>query len=188
MTAVLRHFLCSVTGWMSRYGTVRMRVFPIQTVLGLMIGLVVGLAQSQAGTPAPVPAATRTASLGPVERIKAGEHDCRGCDLHGADLSNQCVKGGDLTDANFADVKALYMCMSMANFTGVNFRNADLTGANLAHSNLTGADLTGAVLDITSIKGADLSRARGLTQAQLDQACADKETKVPAGLAAKSCS
>jgi len=85
-------------------------------------------------------------------------------------------------------VKAPYMCMSLANFTDVNFRNADLTGANLAHSNLTGADLTGAVLDITSIKGTDLSRARGLTQPQLDQACADKETKVPDGLTAKSCS
>jgi uncharacterized protein YjbI with pentapeptide repeats len=76
----------------------------------------------------------------------------------------------------------------MANFTNVNFHNADLTGANLAHSNLSGADLTGAVLDITSIKGADLSRAKGLTQAQLDQACADAATKVPAGLRAKSCS
>jgi uncharacterized protein YjbI with pentapeptide repeats len=78
--------------------------------------------------------------------------------------------------------------MSMANFSNVNFRNADLTGANLAHSNLSGADLTGAVLDITSIKGTDLSRAKGLTQPQLDQACADTETKVPAGLRAKSCS
>lgn len=140
---------------------------------------------SHSGTPtAPV----RTASLSPLERIKAGERDCRGCDLHGADLSNQCVKGGDLTGADFSDVKALYMCMSLANFTDVNFRNADLTGANLAHSNLSGADLTGAVLDITSIKGTDLSSAKGLTQRQLDQACADKDTKVPAGLTAKSCS
>jgi uncharacterized protein YjbI with pentapeptide repeats len=171
---------------MSRSGTVLMRVFVIPTVLGLAISVAVGLAQSHAGTPAVI--ATRTASLGPIERIKAGERDCRGCDLHGADLSNQCVKGGDLTGANFERVKALYMCMSMANFTNVNFRNADLTGANLAHSNLSGADLTGAVLDITSIKGADLSRSVGLTQAQLDQACADTATKVPAGLRAKSCS
>lgn len=163
-----------------------MRVFVIPTLLGLAIAAAVDLAASHAGTPAPLTA--RTASSSPVERIKAGDHNCPGCDLHGANLSNQCVKGGDLTGANFAGVKALYMCMSLANFTNVNFRNADLTGANLAHSNLTGADLTGTNLDITSIKGADLSRARGLTQPQLDQACADTTTKVPAGLRAKSCS
>lgn len=163
-----------------------MRIIVITTLFGLAIAATIGVAEFHSGTMA-APAA-HVASLGPVERIRAGDHNCRGCDLHGADLSNQCVKGGDLTDADFDGVKALYMCMSQANFTNVNFRGADLTGANLAHSNLTGADLTGANLDITSIKGADLSRAKGLTQAQLDQACADHDTKVPAGLTAKSCS
>ncbi|MGQ0741744.1 MAG: pentapeptide repeat-containing protein [Alphaproteobacteria bacterium] len=122
-----------------------------------------------------------------VERIRAGARDCRGCDLKGADLSNQCVKGGDLRGANFEGAKAPYMCMSHANFAGANFRNADLTGANLGHSDLTGADLTGAVLDITNIRGADLSRSFGLTQFQLDMACGDTTTNVPAGLAARSC-
>ncbi len=169
-----------------------MRVFLVLLILSLGVGGALALVASHSGTAAhaaPVAVApTRVASLGPIERIKAGEHNCPGCDLHGADLSNQCVKGGDLTGANFDSVKALYMCMSSANFTNVSFHNADLTGANLAHSNLTGADLTGAVLDITSIKGTDLSRTKGLTQAQLDQACADTATKVPAGLRAKSCS
>jgi uncharacterized protein YjbI with pentapeptide repeats len=136
------------------------------------------------------PAAAAHAGPDPVAvaRIKADERNCPGCNLAGADLSHECVKGGDLTGANFDGVKALYMCMSMANFTNVSFRDADLTGANLGHSNLTGADLTGANLDITSLKGADLSRAKGLTQAQLDEACSDSETQVPAGLVAKPCS
>ena len=159
--------------------------FSLKILALSLIGLALALAAASRFDTA---AAQTMASLGPVERIKAGDHNCPGCDLHGADLSNQCVKGGDLTGADFSGVNAHYMCMSLANFTRVNFKGADLTGANLAHSNLTDADLTGAVLDITSIKGADLSRAKGLTQAQLDQACGDKDTKVPAGLKAKSCS
>ena len=77
--------------------------------------------------------------------------------------------------------------MSYANFSGASFRNADLTGANLAHSDLSGADLTGAKLDIASLKGADLGSVKGLTQDQLDVACADEDTKLPPGLNPQFC-
>ena len=127
-------------------------------------------------------------SMTPVERIKKGEINCRNCDLSGADLSRECVKHGDLTGAKFDNTKAQYMCMSFANFTGASFRNADLTGANLGHSNLKNANLKGAKLNITNIRGADLSTATGLTQAQIDLACGDAETKLPPGLKANSCS
>lgn len=137
--------------------------------------------------PAIAETAPVTADPAAVARVKADKRDCPGCVLAGADLSHTCVKGGDLTGANFDGVKAQYMCMSKANFTNVTFRGADLTGANMANSNLTGADLTGAVLDITSLKGTDLSHARGLTQAQLDQACSDAATRLPAGLTGKPC-
>jgi len=134
------------------------------------------------------PAAAVLPDPAAVARIKADERNCPGCDLRGADLSNTCVKGGDLTNARFDGAKLAYMCMSDANFTRVSFRDADLSGANLARSNLAGADLTGALLAITSLKGTDLSAAKGLTQAQLDDACADEATKVPVGLIAKTCS
>jgi len=130
----------------------------------------------------------KMAGLSPAERIKAGAIDCPGCDLSGADLSNTCVKNGNLKGAKFDNVTALFMCMSLADFTDVSFRNADLTGANLGQSDLTRADLTGAKLAITSIKGANLSTVKGLTQAQLDEACADAKTKVPAGLTPRFCS
>lgn len=123
-----------------------------------------------------------------VASIKAGKRDCVGCDLRGADLTNQCVKTGNLTGAKFDDAKLVLMCMSYANFSGASFRNADLAGANLAHAKLDGADFTGANLAITSFKGTDLSRAKGLTQAQLNQACSDRETKTPAGMTPKICS
>ncbi len=92
-----------------------------------------------------------------AERIMAGQVDCPHCNLH------------------------------RGNFAGVSFRNADLTGAILVRSNLRRADLTGAKLNFASIKGADLSGARGLTQAQINTACSDSETKLPQGLHAVPC-
>lgn len=122
-----------------------------------------------------------------VDSIKAGHHDCPNCMLAGANLDNTCVKGGNLKGADFSNVHAVLMCMSYADFTNVSFRDANLSGANLAHANLTGADFTGAVLSITSFKGTDLTKTKGLTQAQLNQACEDKDTKLPAGMKAHFC-
>ena len=122
-----------------------------------------------------------------VDSIKAGNHDCPHCMLAGANLDNTCVKNGNLEDADFSNVHAVLMCMSYANFTNVSFKGANLSGANLAHANLTGADFTDTTLAITSFKGTDLTKTKGLTQAQLDSACSDKDTKVPAGLKAHIC-
>jgi len=123
-----------------------------------------------------------------VASIVAGKHDCPRCMLAGADLTNQCVKQGNLEGADFDGARAVLMCMSFADFRGATFRGADLAGANLAHAILDGADLTGADLTITSIKGTNLSHAIGLTQRQLDEACGDADTKPPAGLQVKTCS
>jgi uncharacterized protein YjbI with pentapeptide repeats len=122
-----------------------------------------------------------------VARIHAGIVDCRDCNLSGADLSNTCVKGRNLEGANFDRATAVLMCMSYANFTKATFRGTDLSGANLAHAIVDGADFTGAIMDITSLKGTDLSKAEGLTQHQLDEACGDDETRVPAGLKVHRC-
>jgi uncharacterized protein YjbI with pentapeptide repeats len=138
--------------------------------------------------PAVAHAATFTPDPHAVAIIKAGTRDCVGCDLRGADLTNQCVKTGNLSNAKFDDAKLVLMCMSYANFSNASFRNADLAGANLAHAKLDGADFSGANLSITSFKGTDLRAAKGLTQAQLNQACSDKDTKAPKGMTPKICS
>lgn len=122
-----------------------------------------------------------------VGSIKAGNHNCPHCVLAGADLSNQCVKGGDLTGADFSDTKLVLACMSKANFRGASFRSADLSGANLSDSKLDGADLTGAIFSATQARGTDFSRSRGLTQAQLNGVCGDAKTRVPAGLTIPRC-
>jgi uncharacterized protein YjbI with pentapeptide repeats len=122
-----------------------------------------------------------------VASIRAGHHDCPHCRLAGANLSNECVKHGNLEGADFEGAKLVLMCMSFADFRGANFRGADLSGANLAHARLEGADLSGALLTITSLKGTDLTHARGLSQRQLDAACSDNETKAPAGMKVHNC-
>ena len=44
-----------------------------------------------------------------------------------------------------------------------------------------------AELHRTVIAGVDLSHARGLTQEQVDEACADSKTRLPSGFTARSC-
>jgi uncharacterized protein YjbI with pentapeptide repeats len=123
-----------------------------------------------------------------VASIKAGHHNCAHCVLAGADLTNTCVKGGNLEGADFTNAHLVLMCMSYADFKGASFRNADLAGANLAHAKLEDADFAGANLSITSFKGTDLTHVRGLTQKQLDRACGDAATKPPPGLSVRTCS
>jgi uncharacterized protein YjbI with pentapeptide repeats len=151
------------------------------------LAFIVGL--SAAATPADlIPVSYTTPDRAAVDSIHAGHHDCPNCNLAGANLDNTCVKGGDLEGADFSNVHAVLMCMSYADFKGVSFRGADLAGANLAHANLDGADFTGATLSITSFKGTDLTKAKGLTQAQLNTACGDADTKAPAGMKVPVCS
>lgn len=123
-----------------------------------------------------------------VARLEGGIVDCPGCQLAGANLLNLCVKARDLHGANFDGANATLMCMSFANFRGASFRGTILDAANLASAKLDGADMTGARTRITSFLGTDLTRVKGLTQSQLDAACGDAKTKVPAGMKVHFCS
>ena len=91
----------------------------------------------------------------------------RQTDLHGADLRNATLQDADLSGANLhrADLGG-------ADLRGADLTGADLTGADLEHTDLTEADLSGAVL----------TRAKGLTQAQVDGAFCDASTVIPFGL------
>ena len=58
---------------------------------------------------------------------------------------------------------------------GVNFYKSDFIAADLTNALLKNANLSCAILENTNLTGADLRGARGLTQAQLDKACADRD-------------
>ncbi len=53
--------------------------------------------------------------------------------------------------------------------------------------NLGGANLKDTVLRLTNFSGADLTGARGITQEQLDRACGDGATGLPANLSIGIC-
>ena len=80
-----------------------------------------------------------------------------GLDLIGADLRKSDMRGGNL-------------------------RGAYLIAANLRKVDLSGADLIGADLRDADIRGADLTHSIFLTQAQINTAKGDSETKLPKAL------
>lgn len=118
--------------------------------------------------------------------------DCAGCDLSGrrlmgADLAGSALLGVSARHADFRGAD-----LSHARLSGGEFDAANFAGANLAHAELLGADFDGAnfsraSLDHADLRGADLSRARGLEQEQIDEACADLTTRLPPGLHAHEC-
>ena len=92
-----------------------------------------------------------------------------------------------LNHTNFAhgdlrDVNAYGAVFSSADFAGTNLANASFVGAYLQGSNFAGANLAG-----TNLSGAEMDHARGLTQHQLEGACGDEATTLPAGLRVRRC-
>jgi DnaJ-domain-containing protein 1 len=82
--------------------------------------------------------------------------------LDQATLTEANLMGAVLTEADLGDAR---------------LEKADLRGANLSEANLSRARLEGA-----NLCGANLRLARGLKQAQIDQAIGDRRTGLPADL------
>jgi uncharacterized protein YjbI with pentapeptide repeats len=109
-----------------------------------------------------------------------------GAQLDTADLSGASLRGADLSRASGAFIRLTGADLSGARLVSFDacydqdFRGAILRGADLSHARLCAtfwheADLSGAIL-----KGADLTLGGELTQEQLDRACGDDQTKLPA--------
>ena len=138
-----------------------------------------------------------------VSRLFSFGGACVSCELSGrklpdahfvgANFSSAMMVASDLrgawfVGANFSKANLARADLRGANLLGTNFLGADFTDANLAGIRGHGADFTGANLTHADLAGADLSAAKGLTQAQIDQACsASGATRLPPGLSAKSC-
>ena len=98
----------------------------------------------------------------------------------GADLSNSKLLEVNLAAAIITGVNMSHVFLWRANLTGANLWSSDLSGANLASSNLSNAELVHANLSNSTLSEANLTAAQlvhvtGLTQASLDQACADPD-------------
>lgn len=135
-------------------------------------------------------------------RLVMGEKACANCDLFQVDLSYQDLEDRDLTGArlrqadlslstvdrsrfagaNMSIVNAFGIRAEKADFSGVDFEDAVLVGGSF-----NGAKFVNAKLRNTNISGSDLSTTTGLTQAQLNEACGDAETRLPNGLVVPAC-
>ncbi len=136
-----------------------------------------------------------------IASVKAGK-SCAGCNLFQADLaytdgqkmnlSSTRLRQSNLMLATYDDVNFSGATLSVSNLFGARFnrcdfrkadlRNATAVGTYFGSSNLSGANLSGA-----NFSGANLSIARGLTQSQLNLACGDQSTKLPAGMTIPRC-
>ena len=115
-----------------------------------------------------------------------------GADLFGADLSGADLGGADLSHTNLVRARLVRAVLISANLSGANLLranlagaqlvNVDLTSAELRDANLSGALLANPKLDHADLAGTNLSNIEGLSQAQIDQACTDGRTILPAGL------
>ena len=102
----------------------------------------------------------------------------RSAELQRADFGDAVLTGADFEKAE----------LGRAHFDGAQLGDNSFVFANLARAELGTAkiagqlDFTQAYMFLTRIEGADLSGAKGLVQGQIDIACGDAATKLPAGL------
>lgn len=131
-----------------------------------------------------------------------GGANCAGCNLFQADFANLSLTGknfagarlrqadlslGTFNRTNFSgtdlrDVNAFGGLFSSASFARANLTNASFVGTYLEGANFSGANLSGA-----NFSGAEMGSARGITQAQMDQACGDRSTIAPKGIRIPVC-
>ena len=105
--------------------------------------------------------------------------------LHNVNLSGADLRRANLSEAIFQDAKASNTLLEGANLSRASFLGADLSGARLMMAIMSGAsfldaDLTSANIAKANLSGAEFSvgsqqTAKGLTQAQLDDAWADPD-------------
>jgi uncharacterized protein YjbI with pentapeptide repeats len=107
--------------------------------------------------------------------------------LHRANLSGAVLASANLSGAVLASANLSGAVLVNANLSGAALWEADLSGAFLEKADLSGAyflsaDLSRAKLSGADLSGADLSRARNLTQEQVDAAKGDSATQLPENL------
>ena len=140
-------------------------------------------------------------NMGQIEHVKGGAN-CPKCNLFQADLGGNQLKAKNFAGARLRQADLSLSVMNRTSFAGgdlrdvnaygavfssANFAGADLTHASFVGTYLQGANFAGAKLIGTNFSGAEMDRARGLTQGQLNNACGDDSTTLPAGMRLENC-
>lgn len=125
-----------------------------------------------------------------VEALASERVPLLGLDLRHAKLEFAELNGGDFRNVYFGGAVLKYAKLRGANLrlaklNGVNLGGAKLNGAVLASAYLESANLYKATLLNADLSGADLKAVTGLSQPQLDEACAkleDPPQNLPKGM------
>jgi uncharacterized protein YjbI with pentapeptide repeats len=105
-----------------------------------------------------------------------------GARLRQSDMSLSVLNHSDMSHADLRDVNGYG-----ALFSSVNFRGSDMTNSTFVGAYLEGANFRGAKLAGVNFSGAQMSKAAGLSQSQLNEACGDEKTTLPRGLHIPAC-
>lgn len=122
-----------------------------------------------------------------VEGYRAVFQDVRanGASFRAGELQRAIFSNAQLQGANFEKADLSRVIFDKAVITGSNFMYANLSRAALSKAIFEGGlDFKNAFFLFARIEGVDLSQAQNLTQQQMDMACGDSSTKLPAGLTA----
>jgi len=105
--------------------------------------------------------------------------DLEKAEFHRCILSRAVLRGANLSKGDFG--RSVF---DRADLREANLRHSSVARASFREAQLAGADFSSAFLFAVRIEGTDLSAAKGLDQAQIDVACGDAKTILPAGLKA----
>jgi uncharacterized protein YjbI with pentapeptide repeats len=124
-----------------------------------------------------------------LEKSLSSRADFSGATLKGtrlvkAEFLRVSFDGADLSGADLSDGEFSRNSFAKANLSGANLSGAMLQRANFLGANLAGASFKRTYMYWARFAGVDLSQTKDLTQAQIDIACGDAQTKLPAGLTA----
>ncbi len=84
--------------------------------------------------------------------------------------STQTGVSNNFENKNLENTRLTNMNLSYACYINANLKNAVFSYSDLSSARFEDADLKGAIFECTNLTNADLSKARNLTQAQLDKA------------------
>ena len=121
------------------------------------------------------PSISRAAETTQITRL-IESHECRACNLNGADLVN-----AELQNAQLSGARLQQSNLSGSILDGADLRGADLSYASLAGASLRGADLRKATLIGTDLRQADLTGAR-LSAGTLSQSHWQQAKGIPLGV------
>jgi uncharacterized protein YjbI with pentapeptide repeats len=140
-------------------------------------------------------------NAGHIAKAAKGQ-SCAGCNLFQADLayrdvssvnlSNARLRQADMSLTTYDDSNFAKANLSIANLFGARFNRCNFSGADLSQVSAVGAyfgssNMSGVNLSAANLSGADLSFASGLSQTQLNRACGDHTTRLPAGKTIPRC-